>query len=100
MVSNFLTCQDCGNTLEETINILMEKLLSGETLDTSQLELLQEDVKKWKPDEMFRCPDCRLKLQADKEKLFALLDYGTSFGTALNWRYFPEIVLYGEDDYV
>ena len=99
MVSNFLTCQDCGNTLEETINILMEKLLSGETLDTSQLELLQEDVKNWKPDEMFRCPDCRLKLQADKEKLFAMLGE-PSFGDALNWRLFPEIVLYGEDDYV
>tara|TARA_B100000029_G_scaffold516341_1_gene628877 strand:+ start:9011 stop:9310 length:300 start_codon:yes stop_codon:yes gene_type:complete len=99
MVSNFLTCQDCGNTLEDTINILMEKLLSGKTLDTSQLELLQEDVKHWKPDEMFRCPDCRLRLQADKEKLLAMLEE-QSFGAALNWRLFPEIVLYGEDDYV
>jgi len=78
----------------------MEKLLSGKTLDTSQLELLQDDVKNWKPDEMFRCPDCRLRLQADKEKLYEWLEEEPSFGAALNWRLFPEIVLYGEDDYV
>ncbi len=88
-IGDLLQCRDCGNTIEETVQILMNRLMQGEHLDTSELELLQQSVQDWTPDELFRCPDCLKKLKEDKEKLMQWMNAWS----CLNWKSFPHSLL-------